>query len=74
MALAAELGVTFQQLQKYERGANRISAGRLYEIAHALGLPITFFFDGIKLPGKLAASVTGDSHRTKRVSIGRERR
>jgi transcriptional regulator with XRE-family HTH domain len=47
--LAAALGVRFQQLQKYESGKNRISAGRLYEAAHALGLPITFFFEGITL-------------------------
>src|SRR6266516_1633414 len=40
------LGVTFQQVQKYERGTNRISAGRLYRIAGVLDVPITFFYTG----------------------------
>lgn len=41
-ALADMLGITFQQIQKYERGTNRISASRLYEAAHALELPVMF--------------------------------
>ena len=40
------LGVTFQQVQKYEGGRNRITAARLYRIAEALDVPITFFFPG----------------------------
>ena len=40
MELASQLGVTFQQLQKYEKGTNRISAGRLYALAHIFGVPI----------------------------------
>ena len=40
------LVLTFQQVQKYEKGVNRISAGRLYEIAHVLGVPISYFYDG----------------------------
>lgn len=47
-ALAAQLGVTFQQLQKYENGKNRISAGRLYELAQALETTISYFFRGIE--------------------------
>ena len=43
--LAERLGVTFQQLQKYERGENRIGAGRLLMVATALGVPITFLLD-----------------------------
>ena len=43
--LAGSLGVTFQQLQKYERGENRIGAGRLLMVATALGVPITFLLD-----------------------------
>jgi transcriptional regulator with XRE-family HTH domain len=39
------IGVTYQQAYKYERGADRMSAGRLYEIACALGAPITYFFE-----------------------------
>src|SRR5437764_9567366 len=43
-ALAGEIGVTFQQLQKYEKGVNRVSAGRLARIAAALGIPVTAFY------------------------------
>lgn len=45
--LGARVGIAFQQVQKYERGSNRISAGRLYEMAQALGVPVTYFFDGM---------------------------
>lgn len=45
--LAETLGLTFQQVQKYERGANRISASKLYEIARTLRVPIGWFFDGL---------------------------
>ena len=43
--LADKIGVTFQQVQKYEKGVNRIGAGRLQRISEALDIPITFFFD-----------------------------
>ena len=43
--LADELGLTFQQIQKYERGANRIGASRLWDISRVLDVPIQFFFD-----------------------------
>lgn len=43
--LATAVGIKFQQIQKYETGANRISASRLWEISNALGVPITYFFD-----------------------------
>lgn len=46
--LGEELGVTFQQVQKYERGANRIGASRLYQISVVLDVPVTFFYEGIK--------------------------
>lgn len=45
-AIAEELGVTFQQVQKYERGINRVSCSRLYDFAKVLRVPITFFFEG----------------------------
>jgi transcriptional regulator with XRE-family HTH domain len=41
------LGLTFQQVQKYERGANRISASKLYDIARALRVPAPYFFEGL---------------------------
>ena len=43
--LASALDLTFQQVQKYERGANRIGAGRLYQLARALDVPVTYFFE-----------------------------
>jgi len=48
--LANQLGLTFQQVQKYERGANRISASKLYEIARALRVSIAWFFEGLADP------------------------
>src|SRR5262245_64449057 len=44
--LADGLGVTFQQVQKYEKGRNRIGAGRLQHISHILQIPVPFFFEG----------------------------
>jgi transcriptional regulator with XRE-family HTH domain len=45
--LAVMIGVTYQQAHKYERGINRVSAGRLFEIGRALSVPITYFYEGI---------------------------
>jgi transcriptional regulator with XRE-family HTH domain len=44
--LGAALGITFQQIQKYEKGTNRIGASRLHQIARVLGVPIEFFYEG----------------------------
>ena len=46
-ALGDALDLTFQQLQKYERGVNRISAGRRYELGQVLEVPVSYFFDGL---------------------------
>ncbi len=46
--LADLIGVTYQQAHKYERGINRVSAGRLYEISQVLSVPISYFFDGLQ--------------------------
>lgn len=46
--LADAVGIKFQQIQKYETGMNRVSASRLWDIAHALDVPVTFFFEGIE--------------------------
>ena len=46
-AVAERLGVTFQQVQKYERGMNRISASRLHDLCEILGVPVEYFFDGL---------------------------
>lgn len=56
--LAEGLGLTFQQVQKYERGANRISASKLYQIARVLQVPTGFFFEGLDDP----ASPSGDNY------------
>nr|WP_295237193.1 helix-turn-helix transcriptional regulator [uncultured Brevundimonas sp.] len=45
--LANSIGVSFQQVQKYERGTNRVSASRLWRISEALNVPMTYFFDGV---------------------------
>lgn len=45
--LAGKVGIKFQQIQKYETGMNRISASRLWDIAEALNVPVSFFFEGI---------------------------
>jgi transcriptional regulator with XRE-family HTH domain len=45
--VADQIGVTFQQLQKYENGTNRVSAGRLTQIANVLNIPLTAFFEDV---------------------------
>jgi transcriptional regulator with XRE-family HTH domain len=55
--IARLVGISFQSVQKYERGENRVSASRLHEFAKALGVPEQFFFDGVGLdlpPGEAA--------------------
>ena len=54
-AVATLLGVSFQQLQKYESGANRVSASRLFDMAHILLTPISYFFD--EMPADLTLPV-----------------
>ena len=49
--LAVMIGVTYQQAHKYERGINRVSAGRLFEIGRALSAPITYFYEGLGQEG-----------------------
>ena len=55
--LANALGVTFQQVQKYEKGVNRVGAGRLAKIADTLTVPVSFFFDGATGPKVAAGNV-----------------
>jgi transcriptional regulator with XRE-family HTH domain len=47
--LGAALGISFQQVQKYENGVNRLSAGRLQQLSHILQTPVPFFFEGLPL-------------------------
>jgi len=57
--LANNLGVTFQQVQKYEKGVNRVGAGRLSRIAEVLGVPVAFFFSGDMSPAVASDAGTG---------------
>ncbi|MDF1767607.1 helix-turn-helix transcriptional regulator [Maricaulis sp.] len=58
--LGDELGVTFQQIQKYERGANRVGASRLYRLSRALDVPVQFFFEGLVGEPSIAGVAEGD--------------
>ena len=57
--LAKGIGLTFQQVQKYEKGTNRVSAGRLQQIADLLNVPILYFYGGLGARAKKAARKTG---------------
>ena len=59
--LGEALGLTFQQVQKYERGVNRVGASRLFDLSRVLDVPISFFFDD--MPENLASSFGGQPGR-----------
>ena len=52
--LAEQVGIKFQQIQKYETGMNRVSASRLWDIANVLGVPVSFFFEGMDSENEVA--------------------
>lgn len=54
--LAEAIGLTFQQIQKYENGKNRIGTGRLHAMAEVLGVPVSYFFEGTKSASSKAAT------------------
>ncbi|MEM8792404.1 MAG: helix-turn-helix transcriptional regulator [Pseudomonadota bacterium] len=58
--LGNRVGIKFQQIQKYETGTNRISASRLWDIADALDVPVSFFFEGLEGVGNDAGTAQGD--------------
>ncbi|AQS48981.1 MULTISPECIES: helix-turn-helix domain-containing protein [Thioclava] len=58
--LADKVGIKFQQIQKYETGMNRVSASRLWDIADALEVPISFFFEGLAEDSGMQPEVAGD--------------
>jgi len=61
--LGEKLSLTFQQVQKYEKGVNRISAGRLFEMSDVLSVPITYFYEGVEeMLGAPALAVHEDDH------------
>ena len=63
MTLAKAVGVTYQQLQKYERGVNRIGASRLFNLSRVLDVPISFFFEDLS-----PAAAGGGKRRTRGLS------
>lgn len=58
--LGDQLGVTFQQVQKYERGANRVGASRLWKMSQVLDVPVGFFYDGLDEAGGSTEFATDD--------------
>ena len=66
--LGEKLDLTFQQVQKYEKGANRVSASRLYQIGGILKVPVAFFFDGLPDPSSSGAA-TGFSESGSEVPL-----
>lgn len=60
--LGAQVGVRFQQIQKYECGANRLSAARLWELAEALQTPISYFYDGLDTPSAQLQTSPSQDH------------
>jgi transcriptional regulator with XRE-family HTH domain len=63
--LADGIGVTFQQVQKYEKGMNRIGASRLQQIAHILQVPVTFFFETVETASPNRPKVAQDQSLAK---------
>jgi transcriptional regulator with XRE-family HTH domain len=57
--LGDRLGVTFQQVQKYERGVNRIGASRLFDLGSVLGVEVSFFYEGLAEPEPVGATALG---------------
>jgi transcriptional regulator with XRE-family HTH domain len=70
--LAERVGVTFQQVQKYENGKNRVSAGRLYELAKAMGVTIQYFYDAAPRLAYSRRGVAEDAPEFNGPAIGEE--
>lgn len=68
-ALAKSLGLSFQQIQKYERGTNRIGSSRLYQFSQILDVPIAFFFDGVTKAGAAPARPRATDPQSKRETL-----
>lgn len=59
-ALADKLGITFQQVQKYESGANRMGGSRLWDVANVLGVAVGYFFEGLSSSGGKSMAQSDD--------------
>ncbi len=73
-ALARQVGISFQQLQKYERGSNRVSASKLFDISTALGVDVAVLFEGLRADGTgaespLLARISADEELRRLVSL-----
>ena len=68
-ALANQLGVTFQQVQKYEKGVNRVGAGRLTKIAEVLGIDVSQFFGGKEMGELGEARESGEASPLKMLTV-----
>ena len=68
-ALANQLGVTFQQVQKYEKGVNRVGAGRLTKIAEVLGVSVSTFFTGKEILESEQAKDSGEASPLRLLSV-----
>ena len=68
-ALANQLGVTFQQVQKYEKGVNRVGAGRLTKIAEVLGVPVGTFFTGQEMMNDEDVKEAGEASPLKLLTV-----
>ena len=80
-AIARQLGLTFSQIQKYEKGSNRIGAGRLFMLSQALGVPVQYFFEddvgaagsGLRQPGAVRRGEPRDGGSRRGVQSDRRR-
>ena len=70
--LADKIGKTFQQIQKYEKGTNRVAASTLYYIGLALDVPVSFFFEGLSQRGKSSDVLELTNDEIKLVNVYRE--
>ena len=66
--LAAAFGVSFQQIQKYERGANRISASRLHLLTMILDVPVTYFFEGLPASSDIDEPIVSENDEPDRMT------
>jgi transcriptional regulator with XRE-family HTH domain len=71
-ALAKAVGITFQQVQKYEKGVNAMNASRLYEFSNYMHIPIAYFFEGMQGAAEIAAAeaATGFAEASERFDHG----
>ena len=70
--LANKAGLSFQQIQKYEKGVNRVSAGRLHEFAQLLDKPITWFYEDIEINQEIAQTELEDPNYAACLTLIRE--